>query len=525
MVEIASGSIDLKSLKVAGDGAAKYITEINSAGIFISPSNQSPTSSATGNSVQIDGTGMTVYKDGISVAMYGDTARIGKESSKHAMIDDEGFSMWASDSLIAQLAYGYTMTDSGTAYIRPYYVLGQQDTAISYTVLRKTGASQPGIIVIYDGAYYISTSAIAQNENWTPSHWKLLHGAYSLTEGQRCIATGSAAHAEGMGTTADGTGSHAEGEYSIASGIYSHAEGQYSVASGNFAHAEGGSAISNRGTTASGHASHAEGDQTTASSWAAHAEGSYTIAKHQNTHAQNYCTIAAKWCQTALGKFNIEDTNTVVDPVSSYDRGTYAVIVGNGTAEDARSNALTVDWNGGVELKNGLTQIYNAEYNSLNNTYYKTDGYHAFYATDTAGVASTGSFYIYGDHLMSSVPLNMRVSGTDYPVQGFTTGTSGNWRYRKWSGGKVEAWYSGSVSAGSTTAQTNVYRSAYSISIPSGIFSSTPIINISFNQTATTVFGVNGKASSSTAISGNIFRANASSSSYDVDLSIYAWTN
>ena len=57
--------------------ATSYITKIDSAGIFISPENQSPTTSATGNSVKIDGTGMEVYKGGTSVAYYGDTARIG----------------------------------------------------------------------------------------------------------------------------------------------------------------------------------------------------------------------------------------------------------------------------------------------------------------------------------------------------------------------------------------------------------------------------------------------------------------
>ena len=67
--------------------ATKYVTDISGSGIYISPANQSPTSTATGNSVKIDGTGMVVYKGGTSVAEYGDSARIGKEASNHITID------------------------------------------------------------------------------------------------------------------------------------------------------------------------------------------------------------------------------------------------------------------------------------------------------------------------------------------------------------------------------------------------------------------------------------------------------
>jgi len=42
--------------------------------------------------------------------------------------------------------------------------------------------------------------------------------------------------------------------------------------------------------------------------------------------------------QTAMGRFNVED-----------DSDDYALIVGNGTADDARSNALAVRWDGSIE--------------------------------------------------------------------------------------------------------------------------------------------------------------------------------
>ena len=84
---------------------------------------------------------------------------------------------------------------------------------------------------------------------------------------------------------------------------------------GQFAFAEG------NGTTASGDNSHAEGWYTTASGDSSHAEGLRTVAVCAYSHAE--------------GRYNIEDKS-----------GTYAHIVGNGTADDARSNAHTLDWEG-----------------------------------------------------------------------------------------------------------------------------------------------------------------------------------
>lgn len=129
-------------------------------------------------------------------------------------------------------------------------------------------------------------------------------GAYSFCEGEDTTASENCCHAEGYGTTA--------------SYGYSHAEGRNSTASGNISHAEGEGAI------ASGAVSHAEGQVTVASGYA--------------SHAQNEGTKAASEAQTAIGKYNVEDSND-----------TYALIIGNGTAENARSNAFAVKWDGTVE--------------------------------------------------------------------------------------------------------------------------------------------------------------------------------
>lgn len=160
---------------------------------------------------------------------------------------------------------------------------------------------------------------------------------FSHAEGYRCSAINDdtsygewgsyvygnfAMHAEGHLTTASGIASHAEGVSTRALGAYSHAEGSGAWAEGVASHAEGGG-------HASGNYSHAEG-------------GSFAYGKY--SHAQNN-TWAYGDNQTTLGKYNINDTNN-----------TYAVIVGNGSGSN-RSNALTVDWEGNVEVGDIILRI------------------------------------------------------------------------------------------------------------------------------------------------------------------------
>ncbi len=121
-----------------------------------------------------------------------------------------------------------------------------------------------------------------------------------------------------------GIGAFAEGPASKASGTGSHSEGCNTVASDTGAHAEGAS------TTASGEAAHSEGASTTASGAYSHAGGTGTVAQRKS--------------QTVIGEYNLADTSGTVST-----RGDYAFIIGNGTANNSRSNALTVKWNGDID--------------------------------------------------------------------------------------------------------------------------------------------------------------------------------
>ena len=151
----------------------------------------------------------------------------------------------------------------------------------------------------------------------------------NTSEEDSSYTMGKNAFSEGISTKASGNNSHAEGYNTTASGVDSHAEGS--------------------STTASGLCSHAEGDYTTASEWCSHAEGNHTTASGYYSHAQNSNTIANTLSQTALGQYNIADTQGTANT-----RGKYAIILGNGTSS-ARSNAATIDWSGNQWLAGKLT--------------------------------------------------------------------------------------------------------------------------------------------------------------------------
>lgn len=196
-------------------------------------------------------------------------------------------------------------------------------------------------------------------------------GDMSHSEGTGTTASGGGSHAEGHGTTASGAGgSHAEGYQTTASGTNgAHAEGNATTASGNRSHAEGS------GTNSVGIASHAEGNTTYANGASSHAEGSRTIANGNSQHVVGSCNIAdsyASWSEwvantsyTVGDKVKVTATQNNETIVTGYicktansdstftasnwtkdSRMNYVEIVGNGTADNARSNAYSLDWNG-----------------------------------------------------------------------------------------------------------------------------------------------------------------------------------
>jgi hypothetical protein len=138
-----------------------------------------------------------------------------------------------------------------------------------------------------------------------------------------------------------------------ASAPYSVAMGDSSVASGNYAIAGGLT------STASGATSLAIGVSCEASGNRSQAVGSGTIANHKSQHV--------------FGEYNTADGTA-----SSAYRGNYIEIVGNGTADNARSNARTLDWSGNEVLAGSLKVNGNDEVVSTVYSNYQWGNSHTF---------------------------------------------------------------------------------------------------------------------------------------------------
>jgi hypothetical protein len=137
-----------------------------------------------------------------------------------------------------------------------------------------------------------------------------------------------ASTAKGIRSFAGGS-ANAEGSNTFAFGISAQTTQDNAFAFGNSAKATGISAVS-FGNEASGQSSFAE--------------GSNTIAQGTNSHSAGFGTKASHKSQFVIGEFNAIDNSD--NPPTS--RGKYAFIIGKGTGNNDRKNALTVTWDGSV---------------------------------------------------------------------------------------------------------------------------------------------------------------------------------
>lgn len=165
---------------------------------------------------------------------------------------------------------------------------------------------------------------------------------YSIDSNDNLVELANIGYGEGQSSSGTAIapyytfGTRASGS---AIGNYSHAEGYHATASGFTSHAEGHT------TQAIGSNSHAEGALTRATDLYSHAEGYSAEALAEASHAQNIGTIASVEAQTVIGRYNKK--SSALYPT--------AFIIGNGTANNARSDALTVDWSGNVVASGNVT--------------------------------------------------------------------------------------------------------------------------------------------------------------------------
>ena len=190
----------------------------------------------------------------------------------------------------------------------------------------------------------------------------------------------------------------------------------------------------------------------------------------------SYVTAAGTW-QHVIGKWNEIDT-----------ADKYAFIIGNGSAAGGRKDALTVDWSGNVIATSFTGALYG---NATTSNVSVRATYASYYSSDTIGITaySSNEINFVGESTADRVYIGYRTlespaisnyffcdsssstSGrgniycgaldtTGITISGISliyiveTGTSGSWRYVKWSDGRAElwGWFSQSVSAYATNS-------------------------------------------------------------------------
>lgn len=413
--------------------AGDYLKNGTTVVSVTSVSGSSVTVSATLSSSKLTNYTVYVYKTRASgyAAHAEGAATIASADFAHA----EGLETTASDT------FAHAEGQSTTASAAGAHAEGQSTTASAanaHAEGQSTTASASSAHAEGQSTTASTSCAHAEGQGTTAS------GYVSHAEGMYSSALNAACHAEGSSTKADTYSSHAEGGNTYAQNAYSHAEGQYTIATGMASHAEGtasgtytikltgsanattytytmssgesalkpgayityeqamrkvtgvgsgtvtvastlsSTALNNVSATLCGHAAsgvaaHAEGRDTVASGDCSHAEGQGTSASGNNSHAEGLGTIASEANCHAEGQYNVA-------PVSGCIH-----VVGNGTADDARSNAHTLDMQGNAwyagEVKVGANNDYLLREKNLADRYDATSTY------------AVGDYCIYGGQL------------------------------------------------------------------------------------------------------------------------------
>lgn len=164
------------------------------------------------------------------------------------------------------------------------------------------------------------------------------------------VSMGACSEANGMCSFAFGAGCIANGESSVAGGNFVEANGDLSIAFGiNLTDAGVRTQANGNRAIAIGAGCVANGNNSRAIGQVVHTNGVLS------TGIGNRLTVNGR-LHFAIGNYNLVEEGDL-----------YAFSVGNGTSEEARSNAYTLDWEGNgcyqgkVESKSGVLKLGNTE--------------------------------------------------------------------------------------------------------------------------------------------------------------------
>lgn len=248
---------------------------------------------------------------------------LGETSGVHAELDFNSFEL-IDQSGNAYLSVGDLRDANGEASVTARFIgdgvvqgfyLSPLPSALSTFVVKVNGTtvtpptyyySSPNLIVFLDAPQNGDVITVSYKTSSPSYHYDFGIRQSGSTIGWCSVASGNEPAAEGVCS-------------SVGGGSNNSALGNYSVIAGgrnNSTNDSGDAVLGGTNNAASGGNSSVVG-------------GTYNKASSEN--------------QTVFGKYNVEDTTD-----------TYAEIVGNGTADNARSNARTLDWSGNETLAGNL---------------------------------------------------------------------------------------------------------------------------------------------------------------------------
>jgi autotransporter adhesin len=166
-------------------------------------------------------------------------------------------------------------------------------------------------------------------------------GYGSTASGTRSTAMGSGTTAIGLASTAMGSGTAATEQYATAMGYNTTASGQVSFAVGHSSEALGFFSVAMGGSKA-----HADGS--TAMGMLTNAVGLYSTSMGSYTTARDYSSLV-------IGRYNLTGTDGNSGSSTGFFTANNAFVIGNGTSDNARSDAFVVKFSGDTTINNDLT--------------------------------------------------------------------------------------------------------------------------------------------------------------------------
>lgn len=363
-----TGSYDFTPAKNAHDDAEKvatnFIAEINN-GVFVHAEG-TPADPTNANAVGVEITDqIDIIREGESVMAVGETntstgnevVRIGKSGESREELDYHSFKMISKEGRV--FAHFSDLRDENGQFTTTEHFAGTDIAPLDLKVAMIPLSSPAPTVTINGTAIsefsFNSSGVFTISPSIIPSTSDDIAITYTTTDQQAQAFTLGSRMGTYSGTDYSGRigkKSTAIGNSVCAAGMYAFAEGNLTRALGEISHAEGTGTIAGTMAThaegnqskAYGQGSHAEGWVTEADGLGSHSEGGNTLASGDYSHAQNYYTEAGYDYQTAIGKYNL----IAAMPTSGLYSMNAPLVIGNGTSDSDRHNALIVTWDGDI---------------------------------------------------------------------------------------------------------------------------------------------------------------------------------